>query len=146
MPGKDTGSGRVLENTVRPALERHYNDRYSDRPTRLPEPGLGGRHHWVDVLLDREDGKQILISLKYQGISGSIDEKVPYECIKLIHAIEQSNGKYPYAYIIIAGPGFSKKLRDYYLSGELARHIKGYELIRIITLDEYLELANRKKL
>ncbi len=145
MPLRDTTSGDILENMILPALDRHYKGRYRRRHL-LPEPGLGGRRHYVDVLVEREDGKQILISLKYQGTAGTVEEKVPYEVIKLISAIRQGAGKYPYAYIILAGTGFSRQLREFYLSGGLAGYILDWELIKIITLDQFLELANRKKL
>lgn len=140
----DTGSGTVLEHTILPALERKgYNHKSQFY---LAELGLAGRRHRLDVLVERDDGKLIPISLKYQGVGGTTDEKLPYEIIKLIHLVETGEGKYPYAYIIIAGPGFNKLLRAFYLSGELARYIRGYELVKIITLDDFLELANRKKL
>lgn len=97
-------------------------------------------------MVERDDGKPIPISLKYQGVGGTTDEKIPFEIIKLIHLVEVGGGKYPYAYIVIAGPGINSLLRAFYLSGELANYIRGYENVKITTLDNFLELANRKRL
>ncbi len=145
MSPRDTTSGGVLENTVLPALKKYYK---YDKQIVRPQLSFGGPRHRIDVLLEDPDkaDKQILISLKWQGTSGTAEEKVPYEMIKLVHAIDEGEGKYERAYIIIAGPGFTPKLRDYYFSGQLKKYIVGYEKLKIISLDEFINLANRKRL
>ena len=70
-----------------------------------------GGNHRVDLILD--DG--ILVSLKHQEVAGTAEEKVPFEFMKLQHAVDDYN--YNRAYIVLSGDtGWTWK--DYYLSDE----------------------------
>ncbi len=142
MTPRDTGTGAVLESIMAPTLAKNG---YSFALQKVIGLSLGGRKHRVDVLVEVSENLQIPVSVKWQQVSGSAEEKVPFECIKLIHAIANSEGKYPYAYIVIGGSGWSK-LKEFYLSGGLKPYIVGYELIRIIGLEDFITLANRRKL
>jgi hypothetical protein len=134
-------TGAVLEDTVLPALKRNG---YTYSSQVYIGPSVSGGRHIVDVIAVQPGGSEALISVKYQQTSGTAEEKVPYEVIKLIHAIKNSEGRFTRAYIILAGTRWSKRV--FYLSGALADYIIGYELVKIITLDDFLALANRKTL
>jgi hypothetical protein len=62
----------------------------------------------------------------------------------MIHAVRSSNGRFPYAYIVLGGTGWTK--RDFYLRHGLRDYIKGYELVKIVSLEDFITLANRKRL
>lgn len=141
MSPRNTSTGAVLEDTVIPALKRNG---YIYSSQVYIGASVSGGKHVVDVIAAQPGGTEALISVKYQQTSGSAEEKVPYEVIKLIHAIKTSEGRFTRAYLLLAGSGWSK--RTFYLSGALSDYIIGYELVKIITLDDFLPLANRKSL
>lgn len=138
MARRDTGTGEVLEKMVLPALQRGG---YECR--RRVEIGrrLGLGRHIVDVVAER-DADRLLISLKWQQVSGTAEQKVPFEVICLSDALEA--GEYTKAYVVLGGDGW--KLRDFYTSGGLARHLTSANLIRIVTLERFIALANRAEL
>jgi hypothetical protein len=140
-PG-NTNTGAVLESTVIPAL-RANGYRFISQ-CEVGEK-IGGGKHRVDVLAEAPNGVELLISIKWQQVSGTAEQKVPYEVIKLIHAVKSSAGRFPYAYLVLGGTGWST-LRDFYLHNGLREYIRDYELVRIVSLDQFIALANRKLL
>ena len=138
---KDTGT--VLEKTVIPALE---NNGYEVKEQLFIGETMDGRKHKVDILAKSSTGDEILISLKWQQTSGTTQEKIPFEVIKLIHAIQNSNGRFERAYIVLGGEGMTRELRDFYLQGGLKDYIKHYDLISIISLDKFITSANKQAL
>jgi len=56
--------------------------------------------HVVDAVAEK-NGKQILISVKWQQVSGTAEQKVPFEVLCLLEAIE--NGPYQKAYLVLGG-------------------------------------------
>ena len=101
----------------------------------------GGRSHIVDVVAIRNKVK-ILISLKWHQISGTAEQKVSFEVICLTHALQQ--GAYNKAYLVLGGTGWT--LRDYYISGGLDAYLKVPSDIKIISLEDFIALANQGKL
>ncbi len=135
MAGRDTRTGEVLEQMVLPALTRggyQYRTRV-DIGQRL---GLG--RHIVDVLAQKEE-KRYLISLKWQQVSGTAEQKVPFEVICLSDALQE--GSFDKAYVVLGGEGW--RLREFYTSGGLARHLTSAGLVNIITLERFVALANQ---
>ena len=68
---------------------------------------LGLGKHIVDAVVEK-DGRKFLLSLKWQQVSGTAEQKVPFEVICLIEALE--DGKYEKAYVVLGGEGWT--LRD----------------------------------
>jgi hypothetical protein len=133
---RDTRTGQVLEAMVLPSLvQGGYSCQEQTKVGRRPN---GGRH-FVDVLA-RKDGDNILISLKWQQVSGTAEQKVPYEVICLIESIRESNNQYDRAYIVLGGPGWS--LRDYYTSGDMNEYLRYSEYVSIMTLEDFIARAN----
>jgi len=133
---RDTRTGQVLEAMVLPSLAQGgYAYQEQTEVGRRPN---GGRH-FVDVLAEKQ-GDSILISLKWQQVSGTAEQKVPYEVICLIKSIRESNSQYDRAYIVLGGPGWS--LRDYYTSGDMNEHLHYSEYVSIITLEDFIARAN----
>ena len=133
---RDTRTGQVLKAMVLPSLSQGGYS-YREQVTVGLRPN-GGRHN-VDVLAQR-GGDRILISLKWQQVGGTAEQKVPYEVICLIKAIEDSNGQYDRAYIVLGGPGW--RLRDYYTSGGMNQYLQYSEYVSILTLENFIAQAN----
>jgi hypothetical protein len=48
------------------------------------------------------------------------------------------------AYLVLGGDGW--KLRDYYTSGALNEHLIHADIVRVVTLEAFIRLANRGEL
>lgn len=139
MPGS-TKSGNTLEQLIGPVL---ISNGYTYHSQKVIGLSLSGKKHRVDALITLPSGQYIPLSLKWQEVSGTAEEKVPYEVIKLIHAVKQSEEQYPYAYLVLAGEGWSN-IKAFYLQGGLKDYIVDHHLVRILTLDAFITRANRK--
>ena len=138
MARGSTGTGAVLEQMILPALDRGgYLYRTGvDIGRRL---GLG--RHIADVVAEAGQNRY-LISLKWQQVSGTAEQKVPFEVICLSEAVQE--GDFNKAYLVLGGDGW--KLRDFYTSGGLARHLISADLVDIVTLERFVALANQGEL
>jgi hypothetical protein len=96
------------------------------------------------VLATDQQNRNILISLKWQEVSGTAEQKVPFEAICLAHAIRSEEGKYDKAYLVLGGPGWS--LRGFYVEGGLDEHLTYSNLVDIQTLETFVALANQGRL
>ena len=101
----------------------------------------GGGTHIVDVLADKS-GESILISVKWQQTSGTAEQKVPFEVMCLADAVREGLGDR--AYLVLGGTGW--KLRDYYTSGALKDHLIHAELVTVLSLEEFVAMANGGRL
>ena len=80
----------------------------------------------------------ILVSLKYQIVQGTAEEKIPFEVMKLHHAC--LDHKYECAIIVLAGPDKAWKWKEYYLSAEFQCNMKQvYPTVRIISHEQFVE-------
>lgn len=138
MTPRDTSTGLVLEQTIIPSL--NHGGYIYDTQVNVGNR-LGGRRHVVDVLAEDSKGNKIIISLKWQQVSGTAEQKVPFEAMCLAETILTSGGKYQKAYIVLGGEGWS--LRDFYTGGGLDRHLRYSELIEIVTLESFIAKANQ---
>lgn len=101
---------------------------------------IGGSRHVVDVVASDDQGRNWLVSLKWQQVSGTAEQKVPFEAISLAKAISESEGTYEKAYIVLGGPGW--KLRDFYVSGDLHQYLRYGNLVDIMSLESFVAKAN----
>ena len=139
MSPRDTRTGDVLEQMILPALERGgYNyERQANIGRRF---GVG--RHKVDALAGK-DQRKILVSLKWQQVSGTAEQKVPFEVISMIEAME--TGQYAAAYVVLGGINW--KFKDFYLKRGLDIYIpKGAAMVTLISLEEFVVKANQGKL
>lgn len=135
---RNTRTGSVLERMLLPALEQGgYSYRLQVKLGRR----LGIGSHVVDAVAEK-NGKQILISVKWQQVSGTAEQKVPFEVLCLLEAIE--NGPYQKAYLVLGGEGWT--LRNFYTSGGLAKYLAYGDRIEILTLEAFVARANSGKL
>lgn len=134
MP-RDTRTGEVLEKMVLPALE---SGGYGYRTGVNIGQRLGQGRHILDVIATR-DHEDYLVSLKWQQVSGTAEQKVPFEVISLSEAMR--DGAYARAYLVLGGDGW--RLRDFYTGGGLNKHLTHPELVQIVTLERFIALANQ---
>lgn len=134
----NTRTGSVLERMLLPALEQGG---YSYRVQAKLGRRFGIGSHIVDAIAEK-DGRQILISVKWQQVSGTAEQKVPFEVICLVEAIE--NGPYDKAYLVLGGEGWT--LRDFYTSNGLAKYLAYRESVEIMTLEAFVARANSGRL
>jgi hypothetical protein len=98
---------------------------------------LGRGRHLVDVVAER-DGQTRLVSLKWQQVSGTAEQKVPFEVISLAEAV--LSGGFANAYLVLGGEGWT--LRDFFVGGGLRKHLVHAELVCILTLEQFVARAN----
>jgi len=97
---------------------------------------LGCGSHYVDVIAEK-DRKKCLVSLKWQQVAGTAEQKIPFEVICLAEALE--NGEYEKAYVVLGGEGWT--LRQFYTGGGLAKYLRGAENVKIVTLESFVAKA-----
>lgn len=141
MVPRNTSTGIVLEQMVLPALTMggysyQKQVRIGERP--------GGRRHVVDILATDSQGRNYLISLKWQQTSGTAEQKVPFEAICLAEAVRTGEEKYHRAYLVLGGDGWS--LRQFYLAGGLNAHLRHGNLVEFRSLEAFIALANQGRL
>jgi hypothetical protein len=137
VPG-NTRTGGVLEAMILPALDRGgYNHRVQvkigDR--------LGCGRHVIDVVAAKGD-REILVSVKWQQVAGTAEQKVPFELICLLDAMD--SGRYAKAYLVLGGEGW--KMRTFYVSGGLNRYLPLGDRVEIVTLESFVAKANQGRL
>ena len=137
MTPRDTRTGGVLENMIIPALQ---NGGYVYEKQKPVGVRIGGRKHIIDVVTEK-DNKKSLVSLKWQQVSGTAEQKVPFEVICLLQALIDNNGKSDKAYLVLGGPGWS--LRDFYTSGGLKKYLEYKEKIDVLNLEDFVARANK---
>jgi hypothetical protein len=140
MAPRDTRTGAVLENMILHSLTlggyTHTNQTVIGlRP--------GGRKHKVDSIADK-NGERFLVSLKWQQVGGTAEEKVPFEIICLMQAVLTSKGEYKKAYLVLGGDGWT--LRSYYVGGGLKEFINYDGSVEIVTLEQFVAIANKGNL
>lgn len=135
---RDTRTGGVLEQMILPSLERGG---YQHKVRVKIGQRLGCGSHYVDVVAEK-DGRKFLISLKWQQVAGTAEQKIPFEVICLSEALE--TGEYTKAYVVLGGEGWT--LRKLYTSGGLTKYLRGAEKVGIVTLEGFVAKANNSKL
>ena len=138
MSPRDTRTGGVLERMVLPALEQGG---YSYKTQVNLGQRLGGGRHLVDAVVEK-DGRSLLLSVKWQQVSGTAEQKVPFEVICLTEAMEA--GSYAKVYVVLGGEGW--KLRSFYTTGGLNKYLVSSGNIEITTLESFVGRANQGKL
>lgn len=134
------GTGRALEMAVIPSLElggyaHHEQVNVGKRIT-------GGTHK-VDIVAFRRN-ETYLISLKWQQVGGTADEKVPYEVLCLKSAVQDSAGAFCRAYLVLGGPAWPK--RNFYTSDTFEQLLPHNDAVTILPLEDFMALANSGKL
>ena len=131
---RDTSTGTNYEKRIDVLLEEN-NIEYSS------QVNIGikrnGKRHRVDLIIDKT-----LVSLKHQQVGGTAEEKVPFEFMKLQHAVDDYG--YNNAIIVLSGDtGWTWK--EYYLSEEFKKSMKIlYPDVMIISHEDFIKLYDLK--
>jgi hypothetical protein len=143
MSSRDTSTGRVLEEMVVPALQRAG---YAFKAQQaVPDPFLPGRTHRLDVAVtDSNTGARIGIEFKWQQVSGTAEEKVPMEYLRLLKCVE--HGHLDRAYIVLEGQGWS--YADSFKSPQCRREFASWatEHVAVVGLAELVARLNARAL
>ena len=136
--GRETTTGRVLEEMVLPALNRAgYTWTTQTHVGCRPN----GRKHNVDVIATKDE-KSVLVSMKWQESSGTAEQKVPFEVMCLADALREL--ELEAAYLVLGGPGWT--LRDWYVSGALKKRLVDVAAVHVMTLEMFVARVNQGKL
>jgi len=138
MSTRNTTTGTVLEQMVLPALTRGG---YKYQIQVNIGKRLGGGRHIVDAVAEKND-RRWLVSMKWQQVSGTAEQKVPFEVISLAEIVISDH--YDGAYLVLGGPGWS--LREFYTGGGLQKHLAHADKVKIVTLEDFVASANQGKL
>jgi hypothetical protein len=131
-------TGGVLEAMVLPALLRGG---YTTRPQTVIGTRIGGHAHKVDAVASNDE-RSVLVSVKWQQVGGTAEQKVPFEVICLSEAVRQ--GPWDAAYLVLGGEGWT--LRDFYTKGGLRDHLKIADNVLVLTLEAFIARANDGRL
>jgi hypothetical protein len=140
MGSRDTTTGSnyeaIIEMCIKRSCEKNNLEAISQATIGI-KPG-GGKHRVDWELIDRSNSnKRGLISCKYQGVSGTAEEKIAYEVIKLLHAMK-TDLRYEKSWIIIGGEGWSVGMREF-INVHLREWIPAkQDKIEILTTDQLI--------
>ena len=123
---------------ILPALKRGG---YSHEVQQRIGERFGGGVHVVDVIASK-DNARYLVSLKWQQVSGTAEQKVPFEVVCLADAV--LSGQFAKAYLVLGGEGW--KLRNFYIGGGLKSHLVHADKVDIMTLEAFVAIANQGQL
>ena len=115
MASRDTTTGSnyeaIIEMCIKRSCEKNNLDAISQSNIGT-KPG-GGKHRVDWEIVDKSDtNSRGLISCKYQGTSGTAEEKMAYEVIKLLYTMKMDS-RYKKSWIIMGGEGWSSGMREF---------------------------------
>ncbi len=115
MGSRDTTTGSnyeaIIEMCIKRSCEKNNLEAIS-QATIGTKPG-GGKHRVDWEIIDKQNPESRgLISCKYQGTSGTAEEKMAYEVIKLLYTMK-TDTRYKRSWIIMGGEGWSIGMREF---------------------------------
>lgn len=140
MASRDTTTGSnyeaIIEMCIKRSCEKNNLEAISQANIGI-KPG-GGRHRVDWEIIDKEDSNSRgLISCKYQGTSGTAEEKMAYEVIKLLHTMK-IDSRYKKSWIIMGGEGWSNGMREF-IKNHLGDWIPGMrDKVEVLTTDQLI--------
>ena len=115
MAQRDTTTGSNYEAVIEMCIKRscEKNDLSAISQATVGDKPGGGKHR-VDWEIYKNDQPEYrgLISCKYQGTSGTAEEKIAYEVIKLLHTMKMDS-RYRKGWIIMGGDGWSSGMKSF---------------------------------
>ena len=129
---RNTTTGTSYEKKVVCLLEQ-FSDHKIEAQVNVGYKRNGGKHY-VDILLNNDE----LLSLKYQRVQGTAEEKIPFEVMKLQHAVIDHG--YKSATIVLAGPDKAWKWKEFYLQKDFQQDMKKlYPDVNIISHEQFIK-------
>lgn len=140
MAQRDTTTGSnyeaIIEMCIKRSCEKNNLSAIS-QATVGKKPG-GGKHRvdW-EIYRTTEPDFRGLISCKFQGTSGTAEEKIAYEVIKLLYSMK-IDPRYKKSWIIMGGEGWSNGMREF-VNNHLSEWIPEMrEKVEILTTDQLI--------
>lgn len=140
MGSRDTTTGSnyeaIIEMCIRRSCEKNGLEAISQ--TNIGTKPGGGKHRVDWEIIDKQDpNSRGLISCKYQGTSGTAEEKMAYEVIKLLYTMKV-DPRYKKSWIIMGGEGWSTGMREF-IKNHLSEWIPGMrDKVEILTTDQLI--------
>ena len=140
MGSRDTTTGSnyeaIIEMCIRRSCEKNGLEAISQ--TNIGTKPGGGKHRVDWEIIDKRDpNSRGLISCKYQGTSGTAEEKMAYEVIKLLHTMK-TDSRYKKSWIIMGGEGWSTGMREF-IKNHLSEWIPSMrDKVEILTTDQLI--------
>jgi hypothetical protein len=140
MASRDTTTGSnyeaIIEMCIKRSCEKNNLEAISQANIGI-KPG-GGKHRVDWEIIDKENPNlRGLISCKYQGTSGTAEEKMAYEVIKLLYTMKM-DPRYKKSWIIMGGEGWSTGMRTF-INNHLSDWIPEMQnKISILTTDQLI--------
>ena len=100
---------------------------------------FGVGRHKIDLLAEDPKGRQHLISMKWQQVGGTAEQKIPFEVICLVQALRDE--RFHSAYLVLGGDGW--KYKEFYMGGGLNDYIVDANRVKIVSLDQFVAEANQ---
>jgi len=104
---------------------------------------LGIGRHRIDILATEGNGRIHLVSLKWQQVAGTAEQKIPFEVISLIDAMKRNEDFYK-AHLVLGGNGW--KFKEFYFSGGMNPFLIESDRVNILSLEEFVTKANQRQL
>lgn len=140
MSPRDTTTGSAYESIIEQCVKRSCEKYGLDaRSQQIIGTKPGGGNHRIDYeLISRSDANlRGLLSCKIQNTSGTAEEKIAYEVIKLLHAMKVDT-RYKRAWIVMGGSGWSNGIKNF-VNQELVTWIPEMRnKVVILTTDELI--------
>jgi len=140
MAHRDTTTGSnyeaIIEMCIKRSCEKNQLTAIS-QATVGDKPG-GGKHRvdW-EIFRTSEPNVRGLISCKFQGTSGTAEEKIAYEVIKLLYSMK-IDSRYKKSWIIMGGEGWSSGMRGF-VNDHLSEWIPAMtNKVEILTTDQLI--------
>lgn len=141
--GKGTKTGAYWESVLKPVLEIHYAGKFATQVT-VGQQLFGGNYR-ADAVI-RDSSGDIIVSAKWQQVSGTAEQKIVYDIASLLKIIQESAGRYRKAYVVLGGTGFSDNARNYLLAQSHCDLFTQGHLVEVLSLDSFLARANKESL
>ena len=137
MP-RNTRTGRAFNQMVLPALDQggYKCDTQGHSGQRL-----GPGRHFVDAAAQKDD-QNFLISLKWQQVPGTAEQKVPFDVICLIEALDAAN--FEKTFTVLGRESWT--LRDFHAAGGLTKYLINSDNVEVVRLQAFVGRANQGEL
>lgn len=140
MAKRDTTTGSNYEAIIEMCIKRscEKNDLMAVSQSTIGEKPGGGKHRvdW-EIYKKSDENYRGLISCKFQTTSGTAEEKIAYEVIKLLHAMK-TDSRYKKSWIIMGGEGWSTGMRIF-VNEHLSEWIPEMkDKVEILTTDQLI--------
>lgn len=112
---RDTTTGSNYESIIEMCIKRscEKNGLHAISQAIVGEKPGGGKHKIDWEIVDNENpDNRGLVSCKFQQTSGTAEEKIAYETIKLLHTMH-NDSRYKHSWIVMGGTGWSPGMKSF---------------------------------